>query len=511
MRNILIAVRNILIAVAAAAVLGACAVGPDYHRPQLQAPAAFAGAAEPVYSSDAVRVRFWMLFGDDTLDRLEDDALAANHDLRIAVAHLQASRALLSQDRLDLAPTVTSGGGYTRQEYPPSEAFGSPTALDERYYDAGFDASWELDLFGRVRREVQAGRAEVERSEATLQDARVSVTAEVASTYFELRGAQTELDVRRRNVDNQRSTLQLTQSLLDAGRGTELDTQRAEAQLRSTLADIPPLQAEVARDIHRLGVLTGREPEALRDRLALPRTLPALPRVTAIGDPAGLLRRRPDIRAAERELAASTARIGVAVGDLFPKVTFDGNFGYAAGQLSQLGTAGARTFLIGPSISWAAFDLGRVRARIRGARADTDAALASYQQTVLRALEETENALVTHARTRDQLVQLAAAADASHAAAGIARARYQGGLVGFLEVLDAERTELQADAALAQARTDAATSLVALYKALGGSWQQAPAAVQLKSAAPVAAGHRALQAPLAALQAQPGSPRARIE
>ena len=481
------------IAAAVAALLAACAVGPDYHRPQLDTPAAFTGGAEPVYSGDAATARFWTLFGEDTLDRLEDDALAANHDLRIAVAHLQASRALLTQDRLDLAPTITGSGGYTRQEYPPAEAFGSPAALDERYYNAGFDAYWELDLFGRVRREVEAGHAELERSEATLQDAQVSVTAEVARTYFDLRGAQTELDVNRRNVENQRSTLQLTQSLLSAGRGTELDTQRAEAQLRSTLATLPPLEAQVARDIHRLGVLTGRQPEALRDQLAPPRTLPDLPQITAIGDPAGLLRRRPDIRVAERELAASTARIGVAVGDLFPKVTFDGNFGYAAGQLSQLGTAGTKTFLIGPSISWAAFDLGRVRARIRGARAETDASLAAYEQAVLRALEETENTLVTHARTRDQLVQLAAAADASRAAAGIARARYEGGLVGFLEVLDAERTELQAEEALAQGRTDAATSLVAVYKALGGSWQGAPApgrvasAVELKPAITVAA------------------------
>jgi multidrug efflux system outer membrane protein len=300
------------------------------------------------------------------------------------------------------------------------------------------------------------------------------VTAEVARTYFELRGEQAELAVLQRNADNQQQTVDLTNSLLDAGRGTELDTARAKAQLDTTLAEIPPLRATVEKSIHRLSVLTGREPDALSALLSPAGNLPQLPQMAAVGDPAGLLRRRPDIRVAERHLAASTAQIGVAVGDLFPKVTFSGNFGYAAGDLAALGTAGSKTFLIGPSISWAAFDLGRVRARIAGARAGADADLAAYQQTVLKALEETENALVSHARARDRLVQLTAAARESDSAAQIARARYEGGLVGFLDVLDAERAQLTAQDQLAQSRTDAATSLIAVYKALGGGWEGAP-------------------------------------
>lgn len=196
--------------------------------------------------------------------------------------------------------------------------------------------------------------------------------------------------------------------------------------------------------------------------------------MAVVGDPAGLLRRRPDIRVAERRLAASTAQIGVQVGDLFPKVTFTGNFGFAAGDLAALGSSPSKTFLIGPAISWPAFDLGRVEARIAGARAGADADLAAYQQTVLKALEETENALVTHARARDRLVQLTAAAQESDTAAQIARARYEGGLVGFLDVLDAERAQLQAQDQLAQSQTDAATSLIAVYKALGGGWRGAP-------------------------------------
>ncbi len=467
---------------AAALALTACAVGPDYHKPTVQTAPTFVEAEPGVYSTGDSIGPFWGQFGDDLLNGLMIQALAANHDLRIAVAHLQQARALRTQAQLDLLPTVTSEGGYTRQQYPVAEAFGAGSALDERYYNAGFDAAWELDLFGRVRREVEASRATVDAEEATLHDAQVSVTAEVARTYFELRGEQTELAVLQRNAANEQQTVDLTTTLLDAGRGTELDTSRAKAQLDTTLATIPPLRAAVDISIHRLSVLTGREPDALNAVLATPGTLPQLPRMAAVGDPAGLLRRRPDIRIAERHLAASTAQIGVAVGDLFPKVTFTGNFGFAAGDLAALGSAGTKTFLIGPSISWPAFDLGRVRARIAGARAGADADLAAYQQTVLKALEETENALVTHARARDRFVQLTAAAQESDTAAQIAKARYQGGLVGFLDVLDAEREQLAAQDQLAQSRTDAATSLIAVYKALGGGWEGAPLPVSVAEA-----------------------------
>ena len=376
--------------------------------------------------------------------------------------------------RFDLIPTVTASGGYTREELPGAESFGLGQSLDERFYQAGFDASWELDLFGRVRRNVEAARADVEGAEAGLRDAQVSVTAEVARVYFELRGQQSELDVARRNVANQQATLDLTNQQLDAGRGTELDTSRAQAQLSTTLATIGPLEAAIARSMHRLSVLTGREPDALSAQLTPARDLPELPQIIAVSDPATLLRRRPDIRVAERALAASTARVGVAVADLFPRVTFNGNFGYAAGAPGQLGESGTRTYLIGPAISWAAFDLGRVRASIHGAEARTDAALAGYQKTVLGALEETENALVTHARARDRLVHDADAARASLKAAQLAHTRYEGGMSSFLEVLDAERTELTSEEELAHSRTETATSLIAVYKALGGAGRARP-------------------------------------
>ena len=460
------------VALLIATILAGCAVGPSYKQPHTPVAPAFAGAEPSTYSSEQGQARFWSQFGDDTLDQLVDEALAANHDLRIALGNLAEARAARRQSLYDLAPTVTASGGHETQRSPQVETgFG---AFTTSYYDAGFDAFWELDLFGRVRRSVEASRADLQGAEANLRDAQVSVTAEVARTYFELRGEQNQLAVARRNVENQQSTLMLTNARLDAGRGTELDTSRASAQLSTTLATIDPLEAAVSRSIHRLSVLTGREPNALQELLSPPRDLPALPRTIAVGDPATLLRRRPDIRVAERQLAASTARIGVAVGDLFPKVTFTGSFGFDAGSPAGLGSSVGRAYTIGPGISWAAFNLGRVRAQIAAAHARTDTALAQYQQSVLRALEETENALVTHARTRDQWLHAADAAQASARAASLARTRYEEGAEDFLEVLDAERTQLEAEDRLAQTRTDAATSLVAVYKALGGGWEGAP-------------------------------------
>ncbi len=451
--------------------LTSCAVGPNYHRPPTEVGPTFVDAEATLYSSQQAQAQFWRQFGDDTLNSLVTDALSANHDLRIAVGNLAEARALRHESLYDLVPTVTASGGHQTQQVPQAE-LGFP--YNSSYYDSSLDASWELDLFGRVRRELEASTADLQGAEANLRGVQVSVIAEVVGTYFELRGEQARLEVARRNVVNQQETLRLTQAQLDAGQATELDTSRAQAQLSTTLATIDPLEAQVSASIHRLGVLTGREPNALQALLSTPRALPALPRRIAVGDPEMLLRRRPDIRIAERKLAASTARIGVAVGDLFPKVTFVGSFGFDAETLSGLGSSASRAHTIGPGISWAAFDLGRVRARVAAQRAQTYTALAQYQQTVLRALEETENALVTHARTRDELLHATDAAQASATAARLARTRYEDGAADFLEVLDAERTQLEDEDHLAQSRTDALTSLVTVYKALGGSWEGAP-------------------------------------
>jgi outer membrane protein, multidrug efflux system len=454
--------------------LTACAVGPNYKEPTVPAAEKFEGTALTTFSQEQAIGRFWEQFNDDMLNTLVSDSLTANHDLRIALSRFYEARAARGESRFDLAPTIKASGGYTDQKYAQVQTGGLIPAENLKYYDAGFDAVWELDFFGRIRRNIEARNADLRASEAGLHDAQVTVIAEVARTYFELRGQQAQLDVARRNVENQQETLNLTTARLNAGRGTELDTSQAQAQLSRTLGTIAPLEAAVSRSIHRLSVLTGREPTALTSTLTTSRELPPLPNVVAVGNPADLLRRRPDIRVAERTLASDTARIGIAVADLFPRVTFTGSVGYAAASSGDLGNSGTSTRLIAPGISWAAFDIGRVRAQIAGARAHADGSLAKYEQTVLRALEETEDALVTHARSREQLTHVADSATASRTAARLARARYDGGISDFLTVLDTERTQLEAEDALAQSRTDTATSLVAVYKALGGGWQEAP-------------------------------------
>jgi multidrug efflux system outer membrane protein len=461
-------------------VLAACAVGPDYEPPktigaQAVVDAQFANAGESGFAAADVQTRFWDAFNDATLNQLIDDGLAQNFDLQHAVANLRAARGALKLKGFDQFPTVTSSASYTHGLVSATQAPLPGLSRDDRegnIADVGFDASWEIDLFGRVRRDVEAARADDAAAQATVQDAQVSVTAEIARNYFVLRGLQDQLAVASGNADNQKQTVDITHSRLEAGRGNELDTSRAEAQLQTTLASIPLLQGSIATTIYRLSVLTGRPPNALYAQLSAAQPMPALPALNNIGTPEALLRRRPDIRAAERRLAGATARIGVAVGDLFPKVTFVGSIGYNAGSLSDIGDSASERYGFGPSISWAGFDLGRVRSRIDIAKANTDAAFAAYQSTVLGALEETEGALIVYGRAQNRRDTLTLAANASARAASLARQRFEGGLTDFVNVLEAERDALVAQDALSQSRTQTATSLIAVYKALGGGWQQ---------------------------------------
>ena len=466
--------RRIMLAAAITA-MGGCAVGPNYHRPETPVDSQFANAGEPgLAAGDAVE-NYWLGFSDAMLTSLVEDALRQNKDLAVAEANLRAARAARRLAGFDQFPTVTFAGGYSRNLDSQEQLPGID--MHDREFDAaqaGFDGLWELDLFGRVRRNVEAARADVGVSAATLQDARVSVIAEVARDYFILRGLQDQLALTERNADNQFNTLKLTRNRLEAGRGNQLDTARAEAQWQTTLASIPSLQASIATTSYRLSVLTGRQPMALSAGLTAQAPQPALPPLNTIGTPEQLLRRRPDVRAAERSLAGATARVGVAVGDLFPKVTLTGEVGYFAPTFGEFGTSEARFFSFGPSISWAAFDLGRVRARIGSAKALTDAALAAYEGAVLGALEDTEGALISYGRSQTRRDALQVAAAASDRAADLAQRRFEGGLIDFLEVLDAERTALSAELLLSQSRTDAATSLIAVYKALGAGWRASP-------------------------------------
>jgi multidrug efflux system outer membrane protein len=452
--------------------LAGCAVGPDYKAPVTATPPAFANARHDEYSGQDTQKAWWRLFNDAELDALVDRALRHNYDLKSALANLREARALYLEAGLNLAPIITSHANYTDQK----RSVGSLNnrnfvPRDLKLYSAGFDAFWEVDFFGRVRRDIEASKDEVEAQEASLHDLGVSVIAEVARNYFELRGLQNQLAVAQKNADNQTQTLNITQARLDIGRGTELDTSRALAQLDSTRATIPPLETAIKRAIHRLGVLTGQAPDALAAKLSQPAPIPRIPATITIGSPAELLRRRPDIRIAERTLAAATARIGVATADLFPRVTFVGTLSLEASMLSGLGASGSEAYSAGPRISWAALDLGRVYARIKAADAAADANLAQYEQTVLNALEETENALVAYQRERSRRALLASAAQASENAHKLAHLRFQEGVSDFLTVLDSESRLLQDQSQLAQSETSTATALIAIYKALGGGWE----------------------------------------
>jgi len=468
-------VCQLLFLSAIAASLAGCSVGPNYKAPVVPVPPQFANGASQSYTTNATDATWWLEFHDPELNKLVTTAAASNLDLRVATADLRAARASRLGARSDFFPAANGVASYSNNKFSQAALFDAPVPLrTEELYEMGFDASWELDIFGRVRRENEAANANVLAAVAVRRDVLVSLTSEVARNYFELRGLQNELGVLRRNADNERETLKITQARLDAGNGTDLDVARARAQLENTLGEIPPAESGIAHAIHRLGVLTGQQPTALITELGATAPIPALPGLVAIGNPEQLLRRRADIRAAERSLAAATARIGVAVADLFPRVTFNGNIDLQATSFSGLTGPASDTWSFGPTITWAALDYGHVKSRIDAAGAGADAALAQYEKTVLTALEETENALVDFGRAQARSQALAESVNASEEAFNLAKARYNDGAADFLTVLDAERVLLEAEDQLAQTQTQTATSLVAVYKALGGGWEGEP-------------------------------------
>ena len=454
--------------------LGACAVGPEYRAPDPAAPQ-FYNAPEAQFARTAIEKAWWQEFGDPALDELIARALANDLDLALAAARLRAARAVFDDQALDRFPTVTAAGAYHRQKAQQPGLANQP--IRSETYDAGFDAFWEIDLFGRVRNAVEAARADADATQAELHAVQVSVAAEVARNYLELRGAERRFEVATANRDNQQETLRLTRIRYELGRGTELDVASAEARLAAIEASLPPLIVAQRAARHRLAVLLGQRPGTLE--LAAGRDSESISESFAnplpIGEPESLLRRRPDIRAAERQLAAATARVGVATADLFPRLTVSGFVGFVTGNAGQLGESAAEAWSVSPVLSWAALDLGSVRARLRASEAQADGALAFYEQTVLHALEETENAFVAYAQNQDRLAALLDQAAASRRAAELARIRYREGAIDFLRLLDAERTVLEAEDAVAIAQTELNTAVVAIYKALGGGWQAAPA------------------------------------
>jgi NodT family efflux transporter outer membrane factor (OMF) lipoprotein len=434
-------------------------------------------AWSPVLAQDAgrvepIRTTFWKTLGDSTLERLIGRALQANRDLLAVEARVNEARAIRVEAALDLAPRVTASAGYSRQRLASASFPGAGGRLpDQNVWDAGLQMSWEIDVFGRLRRSLRGQNQLLAAAEEDVRDVQVLLAAEVARTYFDMRGAQDRLFVARRNAENQRSTLVLTQDRLELGRGNALDTERAQAQLSSTLASIPAIEAEVAALQHRIGVLIGASPGALREELGEIPCPPELPEQLSVANAGEIVRQRPDVLSAGRLLDARRSFVDAAKADYLPRVSIGAVAGYTANDFDALGNSGTPRYAIGPVISWPFLDLGRVKSRVNAARAGEAQAVARYEQTLLNAQEEAETALSTYRGARARLVHLEDAAAASERAVALARLRFDGGATGFLEVLDAERTLLDAQDRLAQGRREATNALVAVYRSLGGNVQ----------------------------------------
>lgn len=467
--------KRVLLLLPLLALTGCWSVGPDYEQPALPDTGAFkAGEARPL-SADAPPERWWEGLADPTLNELITRAMAENYDLKAADANLRAARAARDVAGARQYPSLDANASLDRARASAATQLGEQYVAepDVNLTEVGGVLSWELDLLGRVRRQVEAADADAAQSEALRRQVLISVISQVAAAYVDLRGAQLRLDVADHNAQNQRDTFQLTVTLSDAGRGTDLDVARARAQLESTLATVPPLLAEMSADKHQLALLTGQTPMALDALLDPFAPLPPLPAFVAVGDPMSMLKRRPDVAAAERGLAATTARIGVATADLYPTITFSAAGSLNGIQPGDLAKPGSLSYAIGPSLSLPIFDLS-VYARLRAAKAYQQSAMANFQKTVLTALAETETALDTYAQDRVRRQSLSVAADASGRAAELASTRYQFGVENFLAVLDAESRKLAAEDQLAQSQIAVTMDLVTIYRALGGGWEVSP-------------------------------------
>lgn len=466
--------RTALLAGVTLAVIAGCTVGPDHAPPTPATPAAWPAALERGVDSQPGDLReWWRAFEDPTLDGLVDRALAGSLDLREAAARVAEARALRGVSAADLLPTVDVAGSasYSRSSKNTEGGPGGAPGEQTDTYELGFDASWELDVFGRVRRQVQAADADLDAAAESHRDARVVLVAEVARNYTEYRSAQARLAIARQNITTQEETLALSEDRLSAGLGTELQVAQARAQLETTRSQVPTITTALKRSAFRLDVLLGLQPGTLEPDLTADAPVPAPPTSVEIGLPAELLRRRPDIRRAERELAAASARVGVAVADLYPRFVLNGSFGLESGDLRDLFEADSQTWSIGPlTVRWPLFDAGRVRSNVRVREARHEQAHIAYERTVLEAYEEVANSLVSYARVRERHDALGRAVEASQRAVDLARDLWTRGVSDFLNVLDTQRELFQLQDQLAESNAAVTTSLIALYKAVGGGW-----------------------------------------
>jgi NodT family efflux transporter outer membrane factor (OMF) lipoprotein len=457
--------------------LAACTVGPDYVKPAPSMPGDWAEkgagadpAASRVTSQAAAVAEWWKTFKDDELTSLVERAATSNLDLKLAEARVREARGLQGVSAGALLPQVGASANYSRNRF--SENVPLPGAgRQSNFYQAGFDAAWEIDVFGGLRRGVEAADAEVDASIEARRDVLVTLLAEVARNYIEVRGLQAEIGIARQNLDAQKKTLELTQARFQAGRATELDVVRAQAQVSTTSSQIPLLESQRIQATHRIAVLLGRDPGALRGELMAAAKIPPPPPEVPVGLPSDLLRRRPDLRRAERELAAATARIGVATADLYPKFSLTGFFAQESITASDVAKWGSRAWSVGPTIQWSIFQGGRIRARIEVENARQEQAAIVYERSILVALQEVEGALIAYAKEQAHRAELSDSVAANLKAVELANQRYGQGFVDFLSVLDAQRSLYATQDALVRSERRISEYLVALYKALGGGWE----------------------------------------
>jgi NodT family efflux transporter outer membrane factor (OMF) lipoprotein len=456
-----------------------CKAGPDYDGPPETVSAsetAFRRADDVQTVAGPLGSRWWASLRDVTLNSLEDAALASSPDLDAATARLRQSRAGLQGQQAGLLPTTGVSAAYlhahtgTNPLAELSGGSGAGSADDVSFYTAGFDASWEPDFFGGQRRAVESAAADAQARAADLAAAQVSLTADVAQAYVTLRDVQNRLGLAQNSAGLQQKILDLTKLRLAGGTASELDMQRLNTQVESTKAALAPLRAQIEQQLNRLAVLTGKPPGALDAELATPAALPAPPATVMIGDPAALLRRRPDIQAAERRIAACNAVIGQRVADFFPKLNLLGDLGFGSAAPGQLFSGGSVIALAAPMLQWTPFDFGRTRARVDEAEAARDEAMAQYRGAVLKALDDAETSLSRFGRQRENVAGLSRVKISADRAAALTRQRNEGGTAPLIDLLDTERQRLQAEQDLAQAEAALTQDFIGLQKSLGLGW-----------------------------------------
>lgn len=447
---------------------GLSSVGPDYIRPDVPALAEWKTQAVPFLVSKspapAVSEQWWQQLGDAELDALIEQALTGDLSIAVAQARLAQARANRQVAISAFLPTLSATAAATPTNY------GATERPDQTTFDAGFDASWEIDVFGGNRRAAEAADAEQAAAMASLDNIRVTVIAEVAQNYVELRNAQRRLEIARRNLQFQSETLQIAQWRVQAGLVRQTDADQARSNLAQTRASLPDLEINQARALNRLAVLTGQVPGALHTRLTI-KPLPKLPATIATDVPAVVLTQRPDIQVAERELAAQTARVGQQVAQRYPSLNLGASFSWSAYSLTGLGTIDAFVSRVVGRLAATLFDGGRLESLVQVQSELQKQALANYKSVVLKALEEVENALISHALSRERAQAWDEAAEAATSAATQSRQLYEAGLVDFEQVLITDRAQLNAQESLAQSRATELSTLIQLYKSLGGGWQ----------------------------------------